>query len=60
MCGLPGSGTAGNEKGAVFGGHLNRAVVSAICELVITIINGKVERVYDGETGLNVFEFEQS
>ena len=52
--------SAGNEKGAVFGGHLNRAVVSAICELVITIINGKVERVYDGETGLNVFEFEQS
>lgn len=52
--------SARNEKGAVFGGHLNRAVVSAICELVITIINGKVERVYDGETGLNVFEFEQS
>ena len=52
--------SAGNEKGAVFGGHLNRAVVSAICELVITIINGKVESVYDGEPGLNVFEFEQS
>jgi predicted DNA-binding protein with PD1-like motif len=52
--------SAGNEKGAVFGGHLNRAVVSAICELVITIINGKVERVYDEEIGLNVFEFEQS
>ena len=50
--------SAGNEKGAVFGGHLNRAVVSAICELVITIINGKVDRVYDEEIGLNVFKFD--
>ena len=50
--------SAGNEEGAVFGGHLNRAVVSAICELVITIINGKVDRVYDEETGLNVFKFD--
>ena len=50
--------SAGNEKGAVFGGHLNRAVVSATCELVITIIDGKVDRVYDEETGLNVFKFD--
>ena len=49
--------SAGDEKGEVYGGHLNRAVVSATCELVITVIDGKVDRVYDEETGLNVFKF---
>ena len=50
--------SAGNEKGEVFGGHLNRAVVSATCEMVITVIDGKVDRVYDEDTGLNVYKFD--
>lgn len=49
--------SAGNDKGEVFGGHLNRAIVSATCEMVIKIIDGKVDRYFDEEIGLNLFEF---
>lgn len=51
--------SAGNEKGEVFGGHLNRAIVSATCEMVITIIDGTVDRYFDEEIGLNLFEFDE-
>src|SRR5690625_4596395 len=36
--------SAGNDKGEVFGGHLNKAIVSATCEMIITIIDGIVDR----------------
>ena len=49
--------SAGNDKGEVFGGHLNRAVVSATCEMIIVEIPGKVDRKFDEEVGLNLFEF---
>lgn len=41
----------------VFGGHLNKAIVSATCEMVIHIIDGKVDRKYNEDIGLNLFEF---
>lgn len=49
--------SAGNEKGEVFGGHLNKAFVSATCEMVINIIDGHVSREFDEEIGLNLFKF---
>ena len=49
--------SAGNDKGEVFGGHLNRAVVSATCEMVVDVLDGTVDRQYDPITGLNLFKF---
>lgn len=50
--------SAGNERGEVFGGHLNRALVSATCEVVIGVINGSVDRYFDKEIGLNLLKFD--
>lgn len=49
--------SAGNEKGEVVGGHLNQAYVSATCEMVIRLIDGKVDRAFDEEVGLNLLRF---
>lgn len=48
--------SAGNENGEVFGGHLNKAIVSATCEMIIGVIDGEVDRYYDEEIGLNLFK----
>ncbi len=49
--------SCGDDKGRVFGGHLNRAVISATCEMVITVLDGTVERQKDPVTGLNIYSF---
>lgn len=49
--------SAGNEKGEVFGGHLNRAVISVTCEMFIDIIDGTVDREHDDNIGINLFRF---
>lgn len=48
--------STGNDKGEVFGGHLNRAVVSATCEMTVTVIDGEVDRYRDDDVGLNLFK----
>jgi predicted DNA-binding protein with PD1-like motif len=49
--------SAGDVDGHVFGGHLNRAVISATCEMVIRVIDGQVDRKFDENIGLNLFAF---
>ena len=49
--------SAGDEKGNVFGGHLNKAIVSATCEMFIHVIEGKVDRELSQDIGLNLFKF---
>ena len=49
--------SAGDTEGKVVGGHLNSATVSATCEMFINIIDGAVERSFDSNVGLNLFDF---
>lgn len=49
--------SAGDREGRVFGGHLNSATVSATCEMVVRVLDGRVERRLDETVGLNLFHF---
>jgi len=40
-----------------FGGHLNAAIVSATCEIIIDCIDEDIIREFDEETGLNLLKF---
>lgn len=44
-------------KGECHAGHLNAAVISATCELVIDVIDGEVGRKFSDNIGLNLYEF---
>lgn len=46
-----------NPSGVTYSGHLNAAVISATCELVIDVIDGEVGRKFSDNIGLNLYEF---
>ena len=50
-------GSLADADGNVYGGHLSHGIIGATCEMVITVIDGVVDRVKDEETGLNIFNF---
>lgn len=48
--------TFADENLNVHGGHLNEAIISATCEIIISKIDEKVDRFKDSETGLNLYD----
>ena len=48
---------AADQEGHAFGGHLNEAVISATCEMVVTCLPGRTDRVFSDEVGLNLISF---
>lgn len=49
--------TLTGENYEAFGGHLNEAWVGATCELIIDVIDGRVERELSPEIGLNLIKY---
>lgn len=47
-------GTFSDKNYKVYGGHVNRGVVSGACEVIFEQFDGKISREYDEETGLNL------
>ncbi len=47
-------GVFSNKAMETKGGHVQKAVISGACEIVLTRIEGSIDRAYDEETGLNL------
>lgn len=48
--------TLGKSDGSVVGGHMNSGVIGATCEIFIHRLEGTIPRVFNPESGLNVFD----
>lgn len=45
-----------DRENKTYGGHLTAATISATGELIVGVINGAVEREFDPEIGLNIYQ----
>jgi len=43
----------------VYGGHMVRCIISATCEIIITAIEGNIDRKFNETIGLNLWEFKK-
>ena len=50
-------GTFADIEGKCIGGHLNKAVISATCEIIINKIKGDIDRKFSDEIWLNLIKF---
>lgn len=50
--------SAAGEDGSMVGGHLNSAMISVTCEMVIDVIDGTAERRLDDVIGINLIKFD--
>ena len=48
----------GDDMNKTYGGHLNEAVVSGTCEMIIDVIQGSLDREFSDSIGLNLYKFE--
>lgn len=47
-------GVFSDKAMATKAGHINKAVVSGACEVILTRLEGKIDRAFDEDTGLNL------
>lgn len=45
------------SENSCFGGHLNKAVISATAEIFVRVMQNKVDRFFDADTGLKLMKF---
>lgn len=49
--------TVCDEEYKAHGGHLNEAWISATCEMLLTEVDGNIERKFNDNSGINIFDF---
>ncbi len=49
-------GSFSNKEMQMVGGHVAKLVVGAACEIVLEKFDGRIEKAYDEETGLNLMQ----
>jgi len=47
-------GILGNKEMQLFGGHINKLIISTIAEVTLTKLEGEIRKVYSEEIGLNI------